>query len=139
MSKTPSLVPRQRDKVKLGDERFDLKYFTDEALSLIDRIKDKAELTDDDIVMLALTTAQAVLARRLYPDGGQTDEETINKLFGVLDDYRVVEATFNKIRKMVRADKRKARQPSVDEPERTLPSRRLKLSAEHGTASAVYK
>ena len=107
MPKSPGLVPLKGDEVQLGDERIDLAYFTDEALSLIDRIKDKSELTDDDMVMLALTAAQAVLARHLHPDGGQADEETINKLFGVLDDYRVVEATFSKIRKMVRADKRK--------------------------------
>ena len=86
----------------------DLAYFTDEALSLIDRIKDKSELADDDMVMLALTAAQAVLARHLHPEGGQTDEETVNKLLGILDDYRVVAATFAKIRKMLKADKRKA-------------------------------
>ena len=102
MPKSPGLVPLKGDEVQLGDERIDLAYFTD-----IDRIKDKSELTDDDMVMLALTAAQALLARHLHPDGGQTDEETINKLFGVLDDYRVVEATFSKIRKMVRADKHK--------------------------------
>ena len=106
MPKSPGLVPLKGDEVRLGDERIDLAYFTDEALSLIDRI-DKSELTDDYMVMLALTAAQAVLARHLHPDSGQTDEETINRLFGVLDDYRVVEATFSKIRKMARPAKRK--------------------------------
>src|SRR3954451_10639734 len=108
MPKSPGLVPLKGDEVQLGDEPIDLAYFTDEALSLIDRIKDKSELTDDDMVMLALTAAQALLAQHLNPAGDLTDKDTINKLFGVLDDYRVVEATFAKIRKMGRADKRKA-------------------------------
>jgi hypothetical protein len=108
MPKSSGLVPLKGDEIRLGDERIDLAYFTDEALSLIDCIKDKSELTDDEMLMLALTAAQAVLARHLHPDGDQTDQKTINKLLGTLDDYRVVEATFAKIRKMIQADKRKA-------------------------------
>ena len=107
MTKSPALVPLKGDEVQLGEERIDLAYFTDEAIALIDRVKDKSKLTDDDMVLLALTAAQALLARHLDPEGNQTSEETVNKLFGVLDDYRVVEATFGKIRKMLKADKRK--------------------------------
>src|SRR5690348_11256345 len=95
----PSLVGD--NSVSIGDERLPLKYFTDQALALIDKIKDKAELTEDDIVALALTAAQAVMARHMEPAGKHTDEETLTTLFSILDDYRVVEATFEKIRQIV--------------------------------------
>jgi len=80
MSKSsPDLVPGSGKEVGLGDERIDLGYFTDEALSLIDRVKDKPELTDDDKLMLALTAPQAVLARHCIPIAPDCHQQAVRR------------------------------------------------------------
>ena len=66
---------------------------------LIERLKSKDKLTDDDTVIIAWTAAQAMRNRHVNPQGECSDEETLNSIMTVLDDTRVVvEAAFNKIR-----------------------------------------
>jgi hypothetical protein len=53
------------------------------------------------MVILALTVAQAMMNRHIDPQSRCSDEETLNAMMTVLDDTRVVEAAFNKIRGIV--------------------------------------
>jgi len=67
------------------------KYFIPEALALCRSLKGrKAEdLSEDEILMLALTAAQAALAKHVQP-GNHNAEETLNTILRVLDHDKVV-------------------------------------------------
>jgi len=66
-------------------------YFTPEARALCGRVKHKSELTDDETLMLALTAAQAALARYFHP-GAQSAEEALETIGAILDHEDVVAA-----------------------------------------------
>jgi hypothetical protein len=79
-------------------------YFLPEALELCRKIKDKtvSELTDDEIVMLALTAGQAALAQYVEP-GHRQAEETLNTILEILDHGEVVQATLRKLHATLRS------------------------------------
>jgi len=82
----PSIVP----KLRCDD------YFTPEARKLCARVKHKSELTDDEILMLALAAAQAALARYWHP-GVRSAEDTLETIGAILDHEDVVGALTRKI------------------------------------------
>jgi hypothetical protein len=55
-----------------------------------------ADLSEDEILMLALTAAQAALAKHIEP-GNRDAEETLNTILGVLDHDTVVQAEIRKL------------------------------------------
>jgi hypothetical protein len=97
----PSDIETKGDPLTLADGKIGLEYFGKAGQALIERLKNKSQLTDDDMVMLALTVAQAMMNRHIDPQSRCSDEETLNAMMTVLDDTRVVEAAFNKIRQIV--------------------------------------
>jgi hypothetical protein len=115
MSKSPSVVP----DTPLAEElpTIGAEYFLPEALELCRKIKDKtvSELTDDEIVMLALTAGQAALAKYVEP-GNRSAEETIEAILGILDHGKVVQATLHKLHTVLR--QREKREQHHLQPER---------------------
>jgi hypothetical protein len=81
--------------------RIDSQYFLSEALDLLKRVKSRDELSEDEIVMLALTAAQAALAKHIEP-GNHTAEQTLNTILRILDNEHVVQATLKKLHKIGR-------------------------------------
>jgi hypothetical protein len=79
------------DRTSPGDD-----YFTPEARKLCARVKHKAELTDDETLMLALAAAQAALAHYWHP-GVRSAEETLQTIGAILDHEDGVGALNRKI------------------------------------------
>ena len=95
MTDTPSLVP-EKEVARIGKQ-----YFLPEALELIQRVKHRSELSNDEIVMLALTAAQAALAKHVEP-GNRDAEETLNTILRIIDHDEVVQATLRRLHKLLR-------------------------------------
>ena len=87
-------------------------YFLPEALELIKRVRSKSELSDDETIMLALTAAQAALAKHVEP-GNTTAHETLETILKLLDHDEVVQATLHKLHHLRRADAIGANVPKV--------------------------
>ena len=71
-------------------------YFTPEARSLCARVKHKSELSDEEVLLLAITAAQAALARYWHP-GERSAEEALDTIGSILDHEDVVAALFRRI------------------------------------------
>jgi hypothetical protein len=78
-------------------------YFTPEALELCRSLKGRqvSELSDDEILMLAVTAAQAALMKYVEP-GHRDAEETLNTILDVLDHDTIVQAKLRKLHSMRR-------------------------------------
>jgi hypothetical protein len=76
-------------------------YFTPESLELCQSLKGRqvSDLSDDEILMLALTAAQAALAKHIEP-GNKDAEDTLNTILSVLDHHEVVQAEMRKLHRM---------------------------------------
>ena len=89
--KKASLVPR--DDLPAQLPRIGAEYFTPEALELCRSLKSRkaSELSDDEVLMLALTAAQAALAKHVEPANREA-EETLDTILAVLDHDKIVQA-----------------------------------------------
>jgi hypothetical protein len=97
MSEKASLVPRDSLPAEL---RIEAEYFTPEALELCRSLKGR-QASDDEILMLALTAAQAALLKHAEP-GNRDTEETLNTILGVLDHDTIVQAELRKLHSLRR-------------------------------------
>jgi hypothetical protein len=99
MHQKASLVPG--DDLQAQLPRIGAEYFTPEALELCQSLKGRkaSELSDDEVLMLALTAAQAALAKHVEP-GNREAEETLDTILSVLDHDAVVQAELRKLHKM---------------------------------------
>jgi hypothetical protein len=77
--------------LSIGDQ-----YFLPEALELLRRTRGKDRLSDDEILMLTVTAAQAARARYVEP-GTQSAQDTLNIILNILDHEDVIRAEFNKL------------------------------------------
>jgi hypothetical protein len=96
--KTP-LGPRKDLPAQLP--RIGAEYFSPEALELCRNLKGRqvSDLSDDEILMLALTAAQAALAKHVEP-GNKDAEDTLNTILSVLDHHEIVQAEMRKLHRM---------------------------------------
>jgi hypothetical protein len=99
MTESPSLVPADELTAQLPD--IGERYFIPEALALCRSLQGRraADLSEDEILMLALTAAQAALAKHVTP-GNRDAEKTLNTILGVLDHDTVVQAEIRKLHGM---------------------------------------
>ena len=99
--KKASLVPR--DDLPAQLPRIGAEYFTPEALELCRGLKDRkaSELSDDEVLMLALTAAQAALLKHVEP-GDRDAEETLNTILSVLDHDKIVQAEMRKLQGLLK-------------------------------------
>jgi hypothetical protein len=96
MSEKASLVPR--DDLPAQLPRIGAEYFMPEALELCRSLKGRqvSDLSDDEILMLAFTAAQAALVKHVEP-GNRDAEETLNTILSVLDHNTIVQAEMRKL------------------------------------------
>jgi hypothetical protein len=97
------------DKARLGPRedlpaqlpRIGAEYFTPEALELCRSLQGRqvSDLSDDEILMLALTACAAALVKHVEP-GNRDAEETLNTILSVLDHNEVVQAEIRKLHRM---------------------------------------
>jgi hypothetical protein len=83
-------------------------YLSPEARELVKTLEGRqlSELSDDEIILLAVTVAQAALAKYVEP-GDRSCEHTIETILGILDHREVVQATLNKLHRTLRSKRRK--------------------------------
>jgi hypothetical protein len=72
-------------------------YFTPEAKALCKRVSHKHELSDKEVLMLAMVAAQAALTRYFHP-GERSAEEALTLIGHILDHDDVVAALHRQIR-----------------------------------------
>jgi hypothetical protein len=101
MNEKASLIPR--DDLPAQLPRIGAEYFTPEALELCRNLKGRkaSDLSDDEVLMLALTAAQAALLKHVEP-GNRDAEETLNTILAVLDHDQIVQAEMRKLHSILR-------------------------------------
>jgi hypothetical protein len=72
-------------------------YFLLEAVELLKRLGGKQRLTDDEILLLVITAAQAIRAYYVEPENNSA-KEVFDKLLQILDHEEVVRAEFTMLR-----------------------------------------
>ena len=99
MTDSPTLVPS--DELAAQLPTIGEKYFIPEALELCRSLKGRkaADLSEDEILMFALTAAQAALAKHNDPRN-QDAAKTLNTILAVLDHDTVVQAEIRKLHEM---------------------------------------
>ena len=83
-------------------------YLSPEARELVKTLEGRqlADLSDDEIILLAVTVAQAALAKYVEP-GDRSCDHTLDTILGILDHREVVQATLNKLHRTLRAKRHK--------------------------------
>ncbi|HVT30548.1 MAG TPA: hypothetical protein VHE81_21240 [Lacipirellulaceae bacterium] len=71
-------------------------YFLPEAVELLRRTRDKKRLSDDEILLLTITAAQAARAHYAEP-GNRSAKDTLDTILHVLDHEDVIRAEYNKL------------------------------------------
>lgn len=101
MSEKASIVPREDLPAQLP--RIGAEYFTPEALELCRSLKGRqvSALDDDEILMLALTAAQAALVKHVEP-GHRDAEETLNTILSILDHDTIVQAEWRALHSLLK-------------------------------------
>src|SRR4051794_40002828 len=99
MSDSPTLVPT--DDLPAQLPKIGAEYFIPEALELCKSLKGRqvSDLSEDEILMLALTAAQAALAKHVEP-GNHEAEDTLDTILSVLDHDTVVQSEMRKLHAM---------------------------------------
>jgi hypothetical protein len=69
-------------------------YLTPEAKALCERVSHKSELTDKELLMLAMAAAQAALSHYYHPGKRPSAEKTLNTIGSILDHDDVVAALY---------------------------------------------
>ena len=85
-----------------------MNYLSPEARELVKTLERRqlSDLSDDEIILLAVTVAQAALAKYVEP-GDRSCDHTIETVLGILDHREVVQATLNKLHRTLRSKRRK--------------------------------
>lgn len=79
----PSIVPGGTGG-ELAPDPKDFGYYYDQAREICRRVKDKAHLTDDEIIVLAVVASQLALAKFVEP-GERDSDATLNEIMTYLD------------------------------------------------------
>ena len=90
-------MPGSKTVPSVIDSTIPAEFLTPEARMLVERVKHKSELTDKELLMLAMVAAQAALARYYHP-GHRSADETLNLIGHILDHEDVVAALFRQIK-----------------------------------------
>jgi len=77
--------------LSLGDQ-----YFLPEAVELLRRTRGKKRLSDDEILLLTVTAAQAVRAYYVEPRK-HAAKEALDTILNILDHEEVIRAEYNKL------------------------------------------
>ena len=78
----------------------DFEYYYDQAREICRRVRNKAHLTDDEIIVLALVAAQLALAKYVVP-GERDADQTLDAIMAVLDHGDVNAAIQSKMDRLL--------------------------------------
>lgn len=82
--------------------KFGQQYFLPEALELLRLTRNKPRLSEDEILLLTITAAQAMRAH--YTESGdQSTKETLKVILRILDHEDVIRAEYKKLYAVLRA------------------------------------
>ena len=103
----PSIIP----EVELAPEAVeqDREFYFDRVREICRRIQNKAPLTDDEIIILAVAAAQITLAKYTQPGQGNA-EQTLDQIFSMLDRDDVHAAIISKMDKLLEGPRGCARE-----------------------------
>lgn len=105
---SPSIVPG-------GDlVRKDFEYYLDQAREICRRVQDKAHLTDDEIIILAVVAAQLALSK--YAEPGERDSDTtLDEILTYLDHEEVANAISIRMDRLLEAPRGQAVEAALSE------------------------
>lgn len=92
----PSIVPGG----ELAPDPKDFGFYYDQAREICRRVKDKAHLTDDEIIVLAVVASQLALAKFVEP-GERDSDATLNEIMTYLDHNQVIAAISSKMDRLL--------------------------------------
>ena len=75
-----------------------------DAKKLILRLKDQSQISDDEVLALAVIAGEAALAKYVDPQQHESCDQAIREIFSVLDHEAVVLAMRRKVRELLAAD-----------------------------------
>jgi hypothetical protein len=76
-------------------------YFLPEAIELLRQLEKNTRLSDDQVLLLAITAAQALRSYYVEPNG-KTSDEILSAIVGILDHEEVIRAEYNKLYELFR-------------------------------------
>jgi hypothetical protein len=93
----------------------DFEYYFDQAREICRRVKNRAHLTDDEIIVLAVVAAQLALAKYVEP-GEHDSDATLDQIMSVLDHNEVVAAISSKMDRLLEGQRGPMREdaPSLE-------------------------
>jgi hypothetical protein len=89
-------------------------FYIEQAREICRRVRDKAHLTDDEILVLAMSASALALARYIEPGHNRDPEGTLDKILGILDHADVVAALQSKMDLLIHSPYRGT--PRLDAP-----------------------
>ena len=75
----------------------DFEHYYDMAREIVRRVRHRAHLSDDEIIVLAVVAAQISLARYVEPHRALDADETLDAILDILDRGEVVQAVASKM------------------------------------------
>jgi hypothetical protein len=98
----PSIVPSELDAATF-------EFYFDRAREICRRVQNKAHLTDDEIIVLAIVAAQLALTKYVEP-GERDSDATLNEILTYLDHEEVNAAISSKMDKLLEGPRGSARE-----------------------------
>jgi hypothetical protein len=92
----PSIIPGG----ELAPDPKEFGFYYDQAREICRRVKDRAHLTDDEIIILAVVAAQLALAKYVEP-GERDSDATLNLIMTYLDHNEVIAAISSKMDRLL--------------------------------------
>jgi hypothetical protein len=87
----------------------DFEYYYDQAREICRRVQNRAHLTDDEIIVLAVVASQLALAKYVEP-GERDSDATLTQIMGVLDHQEIVSAVSSKMDRLLEGQRGPARE-----------------------------
>jgi hypothetical protein len=101
----PSIAPGGELAPKPGE--FD--YYYEQAREICRRVKNRAHLTDDEIIVLAVVASQLALAKFVEP-GERDSDATLNEIMGYLNHNEINAAISSKMDRLLEGQRGPARE-----------------------------
>ena len=103
----PSLVPG--GELAPAPYSRDFAFYYDKAREICRRVQNKAHLTDDEIIVLALVAAQLALEKYIEP-GARDSDRTLHQIMAILDRDEVTAAISSKLDRLLEGPRSAARE-----------------------------
>lgn len=89
-------------------------YYLDQAREICRRVQNKSHLTDDELLVLAMSASALALARYVEPGNNKDAEGTLDNILSILDHTDVVNALQSKMDLLIHSPYRGT--PRLDAP-----------------------